>query len=229
LAVKKMNFPEKEDYINIHTHGGKSSPGIFIVENLMAHERVVPHDLPATAFSLGIHPWFLDEGNSGELLDFVRDNAANSSVIALGEAGFDKLRGPSPELQNRVFSEQVKIAGSVSKPVFIHCVKAWDELLAAQKKIKPKTNLIIHGFRGNRELAAQLLSKGFYLSFWFDFIIRPESKELIRSIPQERIFLETDGADIDIKQIYEKVAGDLGVPVDELKKIILDNYNTVFK
>jgi TatD DNase family protein len=224
-----MNFPDHGDYINIHTHGGKSSPGIFIVENLMAHEGFVPHDIPATVFSLGIHPWFFNEGNSAELLNFIRVNAANSSVIALGEAGFDKLRGPSPELQDRVFREQVEIAGSLSKPVFIHCVRAWDELLTAQKSIRPKTKLIIHGFRGNRELAAQLLSKGFYLSFWFDFIIRPESKGLIRSLPSDRIFLETDGADIDIRHIYEKVAGDLGVTVDKLKKIILDNYNTVFK
>jgi TatD DNase family protein len=223
-----MNFPGNGDYINIHTHGGKSSAGIFIVENLMAHEGVVPQDLPATAFSLGIHPWFLNEGNSAELLDFVRDYASNSSVIALGEAGFDKLRGPSPEVQYRVFREQVEIAGALSKPVFIHCVKAWDELLAAQKAIRPKTKLIIHGFRGNKELAAQLLSKGFFLSFWFDFIIRPESAALIRSIARDRIFLETDGADIDIKKIYEKVAQDLGVTVDELKNIILANYNTVF-
>jgi TatD DNase family protein len=223
-----MNFPDRGDYINIHTHGGKSSPGIFIVENLMAHEGIKPQDFPETAFSLGIHPWFLNEGNSGELLDFVKDNAANSFVIALGEAGFDKLRGPSPELQNRVFREQVEIAGSLSKPVFIHCVKAWDELLAAQKSIRPKTKMIIHGFRGNTELAAQLLSKGFYLSFWFDFIIRPESALLIRSLPRDRIFLETDGADIDIKKIYEKVALDFGVSVDELKRIILENFNNVF-
>jgi TatD DNase family protein len=226
---KKMNFPEFGDYINIHTHGRSTSPGTFVVENLMAHEGIFPHDIPSTVFSLGIHPWFLNEGNSAQLLNFVKENACSSSVIALGEAGFDKLRGPSPELQNRVFREQIEIAGSLSKPVFIHCVRAWDELLAAQKSIRPKTKLIIHGFRGSRELAAKLLAKGFYLSFWYDFIIRPESAELIRSLPCDRIFLETDGADIDIRQIYEKVAGDLNVTVDELKKIILDNYNTVFK
>ena len=65
---------------------------------------------------------------------------------------------------------------------------------------------LIHGFRGNVELAKQLLSKGMYLSFWFDFIIRPESSKLVRSLPKERIFLETDGADVDIRTIYEKVA-----------------------
>ena len=224
-----MNFPENGDYINIHTHGGKSSPGIFIVESLMAHEGILPQDVPGTAFSYGIHPWFLNEGNSEEMLKRVRDNAGNPTVVAVGEAGFDKLRGPSQELQYRIFCEQVKIAETLSKPVVIHCVRAWDELLSAYKSLKPKTNWIIHGFRGSRELAAQLLSKGIYLSFWFDFIIRPESSLLIKSLPVNRIFLETNGADIDIRQIYDKVAKDLGITVEELKKIMLDNFNTVFR
>ncbi len=224
-----MNFPDHGDYINIHTHGGKSSPGIFIVESLMAHEGLQPLDIPGTVFSYGIHPWFLNEGNSGEMLNRVRDNSGLSSVVALGEAGFDKLRGPSPDLQYKIFSEQVKIAEALSKPVFIHCVRAWDELLAAHKKLRPKNKWIIHGFRGSRELAAQLISKGFYLSFWFDFIIRPESSDLIRSLPVNRIFLETDGADIDLRKIYDKVAADLGITVEELIRIIHGNFYLVFK
>ena len=84
---------------------------------------------------------------------------------------------------------------------------------------------LIHGFRGNVELASQLLSKGFYLSFWIDFVLRPESKELLKQLPADRIFLETDGADVDIKSIYNKVATDLDLSVDELKSIILKNFN----
>jgi len=224
-----MIFPGTGDFINIHTHGEESSPGIFIVENLMAHEGLLPGNLPGTAFSFGIHPWFLNEENSVRLLNLVRDNIVNPWVVAVGEAGFDKLRGPSLDLQYKIFCGQVKIAEDFSKPVFIHCVRAWDELLAAYKELKPKTKWIVHGFRGSRELAAQLLSKGFYLSFWFDFIIRPESSELIRSLPLTRIFLETDGADIDIREIYYKVAADLKIPVDDLKKIMIDNFNAIFR
>ena len=87
---------------------------------------------------------------------------------------------------------------------------------------------MIHGFRGNVELATQLLSKGMYLSFWFDFVMRPESTKLLRSLPKDRIFLETDGADTDIRIIYDKVAGDLDISVDELKKIFLRNFNEFF-
>ena len=132
------------------------------------------------------------------------------------------------ELQRRAFEEQIIISEEIRKPVVIHCVRAWDELLAELKKLKPKMPWLIHGFRSNVELAKQLLLKGMYLSFWFDFAMRPESAGLLKSLPADRIFLETDGADVDIKSIYEKVAVDLELSVDELKSIILSNFEEFF-
>lgn len=220
-----MYLPQPGDYIDIHVHGGKPAFGMFILESLMAHEGKLPVDVSGIAYTYGIHPWFLNEENHKQLINSVENTVIQPEIIAIGEAGFDRLRGPSPELQSRAFEEQIIISEKISKPVVIHCVRAWDELLAVYKKIKPKMPWLIHGFRGNVDLASQLLSKGFYLSFWFDFILRPESKELLKQLPADRIFLETDGADVDIKSIYNKVATDLDLSVDELKSIILKNFN----
>ena len=220
-----MYLPQPGDYIDIHVHGGLPASGIFILESLMAHEGKLPVDVSGIAYSYGIHPWFLNEENHKQLINSVENTVIQPEIIAIGEAGFDRLRGPSPELQRTAFEEQIIISEKISKPVVIHCVRAWDELLAVYKKIKPKMPWLIHGFRGNVELASQLLTKGFYLSFWFDFILRPESKELLKQLPADRIFLETDGADVDIKSIYNKVATDLDLSVDELKSIILKNFN----
>jgi TatD DNase family protein len=223
-----MNLPQPGDYIDIHTHGAKPSAGIYIIENLMAHEGELPGNISGVAFSFGIHPWFLNENNHKQLISSVKDSANHPDLIAIGEAGIDKLHGPSPDLQRKVFEEQVAIAGDHLKPVIIHCVRAWDEILAVQKKLKPKTLWMIHGFRGNLELATQLLSKGMYLSLWFDFVLRPESTHLLRSLPKGRIFLETDGADADIRTIYKKVASDFDLSIDELKSVILTNFNEFF-
>jgi TatD DNase family protein len=87
---------------------------------------------------------------------------------------------------------------------------------------------MIHGFRGSVELAAQLISKGMYLSFWFDFVLRPESSGLIKSMPLDRIFLETDGAVVNIRDIYKKAANDLNLSVEELKAKILSNFFVFF-
>jgi len=223
-----MNLPRPGEYIDIHTHDAKPADGVFAVENLMAHEALNPENISARAFTAGIHPWHLNDNNREKLLDYVRNIAGNPGLIAFGEAGFDKLRGPSAEIQRSVFAEQVKIADEHGKPLVIHCVRSWDELLASHKNLKPKTPWMVHGFRGKKELALQLIKRGMYLSFWFDFVLRPESSDLIRFLPKERIFLETDGADADIREIYKKVSQDLNIDVDELKKIILTNFKMLF-
>ena len=227
--MNEMNLPRPGDYIDIHTHGAKPAPGIFIIENLMAHEKELPEDMPGVAFTAGIHPWHLNEKNHDQLIRFVLTVVDRPCLIAIGEAGFDKLKGPSVELQRRTFEEQVIIANDKKKPVVIHCVRAWEELLSAHKKLNPSTPWLIHGFKGKKELALQLLSRGMYLSFWFDFVLRTESAELLRSLPKDKIFLETDGADIDIRDIYNKVALDLNITVEELKEIIFSNFKEFFK
>jgi len=224
-----MNIPEPDDFINIHTHNSLIADGVFAVENLMAHENLKPDDISADAYTAGIHPWYLNEHNRNEQIGFVQRLAGNPDVIAIGEAGFDKLRGPSMEIQRATFIEQVKIAEEAGKPLIVHCVRAWDELLASNKTLKPVKPWLVHGFRGKKELALQLISRGMYLSFWFDFVIRPESADILRFLPNDWIFLETDGADIDIKRIYEKVAIDLDCTVNDLKNKILSNFHKVFK
>lgn len=224
-----MNLPQSGDYIDMHTHSGKPAAGVFVIDCLMAHEEKFPADVSGMSYTFGIHPWFLTENNHSQLILSVEKSVGFPNMIAIGEAGFDKLRGPSPELQRKVFEKQIGIAEEHKKPVIIHCVKAWDELLSVRKKLKPTTPWMIHGFRGNAELANQLLSKGMYLSFWFDFVMRKDSSDLIRSLPRDKIFLETDGADIDIKAIYDKVAVDLEIPVTDLKSNILSNFNEFFK
>jgi len=223
-----MNFPHPGDFIDIHTHDSGPTSGIFRVEILMAHEAKYPVEQKGIIYAAGIHPWNLNEGNKSILMEFMQSVAGHPSVIAVGEAGFDKLKGPSMDLQREVFDEQVKMAEQLGKPVVIHCVRAWDEFLAAHKRLKPSTNWLVHGFRGKKELAFQLISRGMFISIWFEFALRPESAELIRSIPVERLFLETDGADADIRDIYNKVAADIGISPDELKTIMYNNYMKFF-
>jgi TatD DNase family protein len=223
-----MSTPKPGDYIDIHVHGGRTAPGIFILETLMAHEGRVPVKTEGAAFTYGIHPWFLDKSNYKKQLDLVEEITADPEVIAIGEAGFDKLRGPSPELQYEVFVRQVRISENLRKPLIIHCVRAWDEVIAARKELKPSMHWMIHGFRGKIKQAEQLLSKGFWLSVWFEYALRPESAELFSRIPVERIFLETDGADVDIRDIYSKVSADMGIPVIDLKSAMISNYKKFF-
>ena len=223
-----MNLPGKDDYIDIHTHDASPVKGVFSVEVLMAHKEREPENIPGILFTCGIHPWHLDESSHNRLIASVIKLTAHPSVIAVGETGFDKIKGPSLDLQRKTFEEQVIIAEELNKPVIIHCVRAWDELLREHKKFNPRMPWLVHGVRGKPDLAMQLISKGMYISFWFDFILKPESSQLVKSLPVERIFLETDGADVDIRDIYNKVSADLGITADELKKQIFSNFYNFF-
>jgi TatD DNase family protein len=223
-----MNNPLPGDFIDIHTHGSGLKSGICAIENLMAHEERKPGDLAGQPCTYGIHPWHLDRESVKSLIVNVESVSSADNLIAIGEAGFDKLRGAVKEIQLLAFEAQVRISEETNKPLFIHCVRAWDELLPVHKRVRPKMPWMIHGFRGNTELAAQLVSKGMYLSFWFEFVLRPESSKLLKSLPVERIFLETDGAEVGISTIYEKVAADLNMEVLDLKSVILNNYYAVF-
>ncbi len=223
-----MNLPEPEDYIDIHTHGARQAEGIYSIETLMAHEQRLPEGIPGLAYTYGIHPWHLNEANYKYLLARVVKMMPNPLIIAVGEAGFDKIKGPSAEMQRRAFEAQVYISEDHGKPLVIHCVRAWEELLSVHKKLKPQMPWLVHGFRGKRELAMQLISRNMYLSFWFDFIMRPESSGLVRSLPRERIFLESDGAGVDIRDLYKKVAADLEIEQAALKHQIIKNFMQLF-
>ena len=223
-----MNFPQTGDFIDIHVHEGKPSAGKFIIESLMAHEEKWPENIPGIAYTYGIHPWFLDEENHESQMERVRQSVEKHDIIAIGEAGFDKLRGPSTELQFRIFEEQVKISEQCKKPLIIHCVKAWDELLSVKKNLKPAMPWMIHGFRGSVQMASQLISKGMYLSVWFEYALRPESADLLKNMPRDRFFLETDGADVEIGDIYKKASADIDVSVEELKEQLLLNFIEFF-
>ena len=223
-----MIFPSEEDYIDIHTHGSTPQKGVFTIASLMAHEGITPASVGGVAYSVGVHPWYVTKANSAVQLKFVERCASHQSVAAIGEAGIDKPKGTAPKLQIEVLEQQILIAEQVKKPLIIHCVKAWNELFAAHRKMKPQMAWIIHGFMGKKELAQRLISNGIYLSPWCQLALKPHSAQLLRSIPLNRLFLETDGSQVDIKDVYHKTAANLSISVDELKRNIAANYKKIF-
>lgn len=173
-------------------------------------------------YSLGIHPWYIREDISMEWAYF-EEVIRHPQVLAVGEAGLDKLAHTPMELQERVFRKQVEVAERVAKPVLIHLVKAADELIRVKRELCPVQPWIIHGFRGKAALADMLLRHGFYFSFGFRF----QEAALLR-IPADRLFLETDECDEDIYQLYRRVASVRGCSYEDLLESVERNVKVVF-
>lgn len=213
-------------YYDIHTH---RLPEVYD-ENIVSIYNTYPLeydkykmiDNPNLYFSVGIHPWYLDDIDR-QYETFIRV-VRDSRVVAIGEAGLDKLCGTNIDLQIDVFRKQIEISIEINKPLIIHCVKAWDELIALYKEYKPSTAWIIHGFRGKEMLAKQLSSLGLNLSFGEKF-----QQSAIESIARESIFIETDESKQTIMSICQNISGESGISLPEFLRVVEMNVVKTFR
>ena len=209
---------------DIHTHQIDS----FGIYNLMFEDLDSIDEFSSKNISIGLHPWKIEVENWENQLEKVAQFAQNQNVVAIGECGLDRMIEIPMEVQKIVFEAQVKLAEKTQKPVIIHCVRAFDELLAWKKKSKVTIPLVVHGFNRNIETAQQLIKHGFYLSFG-SALLNPNSNtaRVITEIPIEKIFLETDTKSIAIESIYEAAAERLNIETEKLYGQIIDNLNTI--
>lgn len=217
-------------FLDLHTHSLTSDPKIKKVFNLDITASILGEDLEHffgenESVSVGIHPWSVSEELFFEQLEILEYLAADSRVKAIGEIGLDKLKGPDLKLQEEVFLKQIRVAEAVKKPILVHCVKSFNELIAIKKVVRPKVPMIIHGFNRKVDLAKELTQKGFYLSFGRALLESDLVKEALKSIPLEQIFFETDDNKVLIvSEVYETGADILKIDIEVLKDKIYQNY-----
>lgn len=179
----------------------------------------------------GIHPWRADSLFPFPSPEGKRRKAPLSleggweEAIAIGECGLDGVRGPSMDVQERVFLEQVRLSEQTGKPLIIHCVKALDRLLSLHKALKPAQPWMFHGFRGKPQQLRSLLDAGFFVSFGF-----LHNEESLRICPADRLLLETDDdGEHTIVEIYNNVARERGLEVTALGERMTENYRAFFR
>jgi TatD DNase family protein len=172
-------------------------------------------------FSCGVHPWYSDDAEPQ--LKFLKEIANDPRIVAIGEAGLDKLKGPDLATQQQIFVQQIELSEQLQKPLIIHCVKAWDELAALKKKHKPAQPWIIHGYRGKAEQARQLAALGFMFSIGDKF-----HADALRTIPINCLFCETDESDLEIEYIYARIAEALDMKTEDFAEQIAANVKRVF-
>lgn len=144
-------------------------------------------------------------------------------VLAVGEAGLDKLADAPMVLQVEIFRHQARLAEEVGKPLVIHLVKATDELLKVKRALHPSNPWIIHGFRGKAVLAEEYLKHGFYLSFGEKF-----QEAALRRVPADRLFIETDESGVPVGELYARAAEVRGISPEELGETVRRNVRAVF-
>lgn len=218
-------------YYNIHTHCPLDESSVIYIRSVSVEPTMIPFRMGEgydnVYYSVGIHPWYIECGrriNDGEKqIALFYKELAQPRVVAVGECGLDKQAGPPMDIQERFFLLQAQAAEKVKKPLIIHCVKAWSELIACKKKLSPTVPWIIHGFRGKPELLNQLWDHGFYFSLTDRF-----NEQAITPDTLSRLFVETDDREMSTYEVYEKLAASLNMNIPVVMEQIGKNVHKVF-
>jgi len=214
------------EFYDVHTHQ------IFLEDNDAPYHSCIFDVFPLAfevskepyyrhAFSCGIHPWYSEDSDTQ--MAYLNEIAPNPRIIAIGETGLDRLKGPSFEVQTAVFKKHIQLSEKLAKPVIIHCVKAWEELMQVQRETRPTQPWIIHGYRCRPELTKRLMKEGFLFSIGDN--INVESMQLI---PIDSLFCETDEDEMTIREIYLQTSLALHMELEEFAGRIAENVRRLF-
>ncbi|MXV52236.1 hypothetical protein GS399_14755 [Pedobacter sp. HMF7647] len=214
-------------FLNLHSH---NQTDYFTLRNIILsqdNELFISSEQDGI-FSVGIHPWFIDENDYQSQKNVLTEWCAKPSVIAVGESGLDRLRGPDLETQKTVFVDHIELAEKLSKPLILHCVKCYSEIMGIMNELKPKIPFIFHGFNNNEQIADQLLAHDCYFSLG-KALSFPDSNasKLLRRIDLDRLFLESDYSELPIEEIYKLAADQRNISTDKLKEVIFANWKKV--
>lgn len=211
-------------YIDIHTHSSIApTEQIFSLSNVIISKNYLfPHPC-----SLGIHPWYIERDATAQF-DALHQYGKKEQVWAIGECGLDKLCDTEWALQETVFRRQIAYANHIRKPLIIHCVRAYQECLQILQDENVQVPVLFHGFNKTPELARQILRHGYFISLGGEFLAGKKD-DLIRTLPLDKIFLETDEKSINIIDIYTYFCRVLKIEERLLKERLYQNFKNIFK
>lgn len=219
----------KTPFVNIHTHNINNidNEGFIEIRNINIDNDV---NVDVSSFySIGMHPWDIMTHNLEEYQEFIKRNLNDKKLLALGECGLDRAISTDFERQKRIFIKHIEMSEQYRKPLIIHAVRTYPDIIATRKETKATMPWIIHGFQGNEQSVEQLLRHEIYFSLGDVLFKNPDkTKRLLNIIPKERLFLETDDSKTDIIEMYDKTTSLISVDIDELKTIIFNNFIKVF-
>ena len=194
--------------------------------------------------AVGSHPDVADEVNEDVLAQYRALCAANPRIRAIGEIGLDYHYEDIPrEIQLRAFRAQMALARELGLPVIVHERDAHEDGMKVVDEF-PEVTGVFHCYSGSAEMAKELVKRGWYIGFTGVLTFKNARKavEVARSIPLDRIVLETDcpymspepfrGKRNDPGKLYrmaEKLAEIRGLTVEEIHTITTENGKRLYR
>ena len=215
--------------------------GLMVVAGttVASSERCVQlaHEYPMLLAGVGVHPMDLTKRLDEEDYASLRRLAEDPRVVTISEVGLDHMEGrPDRAWQEEAFRNQIRIARAVGKPVIFHNRDAGLEPLRILHEERAEdVGIVAHYFQGTADYARACLDQGILLSLAKPLLRLPDLQEIAKSLPLDRIVLETDAfpqtykknrqnwtEPKDVLQVAEKLAELQGVSVQAVKDATFD-------
>lgn len=194
---------------------------------------------------IGEHPTSEEDFDAG----FYRALAKSKKVVAIGECGLDFFRTEGEtarEKQKTVFRAQLDLAIELDLPLMIHCREAYAETLAILNEYKAKAGDRLRGdfhfFAGDVETAQKILDLGFNMSFTGVITFAREYEKLVKYVPLERMFSETDcpfvapvpnrgkrNEPLFVREVVSKIARIKGEDEEKVRLALVENALKFFR
>lgn len=243
-----LNFPElagnlDEILRNMRQNGVDRALCVSVNERDFPQIRQLAEQYDGIYASAGVHPDYeLDPEPSQEWL--VRA-AQHPKVVAIGETGLDyyRLKGDL-EWQRERFRAHIRAARECAKPLIVHTREAIQHTLRIMKEEgADRVGGVMHCFTENLDAAQAAMEMGFYISLSgiVTFKSAATVKEVARSIPLERMLIETDSPYLApvpyrgkvnqpayVKHVAEEIARLRDIPLEEVGRVTSGNFARLF-
>jgi TatD DNase family protein len=142
---------------------------------------------------VGWHPNYASKFSDAELAN-IRAMLDRPKVVALGEIGLDyHWDYATRDEQHRCLHAQLELAQELDVPVVFHCREAYADLLNVLGSF-PSGSKLFHCFSGNADNAERIVNMDGYFGIDGPITYKKsqELREIIKTLPRDRIVLETD-------------------------------------
>lgn len=220
--------------------------------------------------SYGVHPW--DCGNRpDDWLGLLESRLASEPRAHVGEIGLDRwmldrakpddprlagLRRAPLDEQTGVFTAQLALAAAHNRSASVHCIDAWGALFDTLRTTPlPARGFLLHAYAGPEEMIKPFADLGAYFSFNGSFLDpkRQNQRNLFKSVPPDRLLIETDAPAMplpaalekfslppsptgtrlnhpaNLAAVYDGLANFLGLPVESLAAQVERNFLRLFR
>lgn len=195
------------------------------------------------SFSCGVHP--LDAQDHVMDSKRLQQLSSDPSVVAIGETGLDYFYSPESKAQQmEYFTEHLKVAKELNKPVIIHTCDAREDTLALlHEYANPEVGGVLHCFTEDYEMAMEAIELGFYISASgiISFNSAKAVRETFSRLPLERLLVETDSPYLApapyrgeenqpayVRRVAECLAEIRGISIEALGEVTTANFQKLF-